>query len=52
MNPTEPVALEGETVAVNVTGCHATAGFGLDDTVVVVGALPTLCTRIAEPLAA
>ena len=49
-NPTTPVAVEGETVAVNVTDCPDIDGFGLDDTVIVVGALSTVCVRVEDVL--
>jgi hypothetical protein len=44
------VALEGDTVAVNVTGCAAIDGFGLDDIVMVVGSLFTTWVSVAEVL--
>src|SRR5262245_38882858 len=38
----------GVTVAVNVTGCPAAAGFAFDVTAVVVAALLTTCVRLPE----
>ena len=46
LNVTVPVALPGDTVAVNTTGCPRTDGFAEAARVVVVGCL-TACTRLA-----
>jgi len=48
VNVMRPVAVDGEIVAMNVTGCPDTEGLGLDVSVTVVGALFTICTRVEE----
>src|SRR5689334_6842520 len=52
LNVTVPVAAEGETVAVNVTGTPAPAGFSDEVSEVVVAAWLTVCATAAEVLAA
>jgi len=47
---TEPVAVKGETVAENVTGCPVIDGFALDVRVTVVVRFVTVCVRVAEEL--
>lgn len=41
-NDTTPVAVDGETMAVNVTDCPEIDGFGLEDKATVVGFLFTV----------
>ena len=47
-NTTVPVAVEGETVAVNVTDCPNIDGLRLDVRAVVVGIVLTVCTLVAD----
>jgi hypothetical protein len=49
-NPTEPVALSGEMVAVNVTSESRVAGLRLEDRLVDVFAFSTTCESALEEL--
>ena len=49
-NWTVPVAVDGETVAVKVTGCPVFAGLSLDANVIVVAALFTVCESAGDVL--
>jgi len=51
LNVTVPVAVDGVTVAVNVTEEPYADGFAEDATVVVVFALLTVCVNVEEVLA-
>jgi len=50
LNVTVPVAVDGVTVAVNVTDAPNVEGFADEDTAVVVDALLTVCVRAEEVL--